>query len=424
MNKFSTHSRSSRPSSHGNYRRSRGSYGGSRGYQGRGANPIRGGNHFGSSRGRRASNGAGIHYSKFIQKAETVEGAVAFTPKHTFSDFAIDERLKKNIVKKGYETPTPVQDAAIPFALLGRDVVGLAETGTGKTGAFLIPLLDKILKHPNENVLIMAPTRELAVQIADEFRAFASGLPLHAALAVGGANINSQIRSLRQGAQFLIGTPGRIMDLMERREVNLAKCANVVLDEADRMLDMGFIESVRHILGTMPAKRHTLFFSATFPKEIERLIGDFLDQPVRISVKKQDTARNVEQDIVRVQVGKTKLDHLAELLKDRNFSKVLVFGRTKHGVEKLLKLLKQQGFSAESIHGNKSHGQRQRSLKLFKDEHVQILVATDVAARGLDIPKVSHVINYDVPRTYEDYVHRIGRTGRAGERGIALTFVE
>lgn len=422
MNNYSTHRSTGgrRSSSHASPHsrggsRPQGGYGG-RGYQSRGRTLY--------PRQPQRQRGVNIHFSKFIQKAEIAEDAVIFAPKHAFADFAIDERLKKNIIKKGYVTPTPIQDASIPLALMGRDVVGLAETGTGKTGAFLIPLLDKVLKNPHENVLIMAPTRELAVQIADEFRGFASGLPLHATLAVGGANINMQIRSLRQGSQFLIGTPGRIKDLMERKEVNLAKCANVVLDEADRMLDMGFIDIVREILGTMPAKRHTLFFSATFPREIERLIGDFLDTPERISVKTQDTSRNVEQDIVRVQAGKTKLDHLAELLKDRNFTKVLVFGRTKHGVEKLSKMLQQQGFSAESIHGNKSHGQRQRSLKLFKDEQVQILVATDVAARGLDIPKVSHVINYDVPGTYEDYVHRIGRTGRAGERGIALTFVE
>ncbi|MBI5456113.1 DEAD/DEAH box helicase [Candidatus Kaiserbacteria bacterium] len=368
--------------------------------------------------------GANIHYSKFIQKAETVEEATVFTPVHTFADFLIDERLKKNITKKGYVTPTPIQDAAIPLALQGRDVVGLAETGTGKTGAFLIPLLDKVLKNPGENVLIMAPTRELAVQIADEFKAFASGLPLHFALAIGGANINMQIRSLRQGAQFLIGTPGRIMDLMDRGEVNLAKCSNVVLDEADRMLDMGFIESMRKILGTMPAKRHTLFFSATLSRDIEKLIGDFLTEPERISVKTQDTSKHVDQDIVRIQSGRTKFEHLAELLRTGEFTKVLVFGRTKHGVEKLFKLLKAEGFKAESIHGNKSHGQRQRSLKLFKDEHVQVLVATDVAARGLDIPNVSHVINFDVPGSYEDYVHRIGRTGRAGQRGKALTFIE
>ncbi len=370
------------------------------------------------------NRGSSIHHSKFIQKAEVREESTPFVSKHTFSDFAIDERLKSNIAKKGYTTPTPIQDAAIPLALTGRDVVGLAETGTGKTGAFLIPLLDKVLKNPGQNVLILAPTRELAVQIADEFRMFAAGLPLYSALVIGGASMSSQIRSLRQGAQFLIGTPGRIMDLMERKEINLAKCSNVVLDEADRMLDMGFIDSVRDILGTMPKERHTLFFSATLSREIENLIHEFLNEPERISVKKQDTSRNVDQDIVRVLPGKTKIDHLAELLEDRDFTKVIVFGRTKHGVEKLSAALKQKGFNSESIHGNKSHNQRQRALKLFKDEKVHILVATDVAARGLDIPKVSHVINFDQPGSYEDYIHRIGRTGRAGQVGKALTFVE
>ncbi|TSC86590.1 MAG: putative DEAD/DEAH box helicase domain protein [Parcubacteria group bacterium Gr01-1014_8] len=379
-----------------------------------------------SGRTSQADRGRGAHipHSKFISKAVEPESVEVFVPKHTFANFAIDERLKKNIVKKGYTTPTPIQDAAIPLALHGRDVVGLAETGTGKTGAFLIPLIDKVLKNDSESVLIMAPTRELAVQIDEEFRGFASGLPLRSALVIGGANINSQIRSLRYGPQFVIGTPGRIMDLMGQNELRLAKCANVVLDEADRMLDMGFIESVKKILATMPAKRHTLFFSATLGREIEQLIGDFLTEPERISVKTQDTSKNVDQDIVRIQSGRTKLDHLSELLKDNNFTKVLVFGRTKHGVEKLSKLLKQTGFSVESIHGNKSHSQRQRALQLFKDEKVQVLVATDVAARGLDIPKVSHVINFDVPGTYDDYVHRIGRTGRAGERGKALTFIE
>lgn len=407
----------SRPSRAGSSHRS--SRGHSRGYGGGHSRMGRGGPHRATRQ-----RGDSIHYSKFIQKAEVVEEAIPFTPKHTFADFAIDGRLQANIVKKGYVTPTPVQDGAIPLALTGKDVVGLAETGTGKTGAFLIPLIDKVLKNDSESVLIMAPTRELAVQIEEEFRGFAAGLPLYAALVIGGANINSQIRAVRRGPHFIIGTPGRIMDLMDRNELRLGKCGNVVLDEADRMLDMGFIESVRKILGTMSKERQTLFFSATLSREIEKLIGDFLVEPVRISVKTQDTSKNVEQDIVRVQPGKTKLDHLSELLKDNDFTKVLVFGRTKHGVEKLSQHLQKLGFNADSIHGNKSHGQRQRSLKNFKDERVQILVATDVAARGLDIPKVSHVINFDVPGTYEDYVHRIGRTGRAGARGKALTFIE
>ncbi len=370
------------------------------------------------------SRGSNIHHSKFIKKAEPMSESAPFVPVHTFADFAIDERLKKNITKKGYVTPTPIQDAAIHVALTGRDVVGLAETGTGKTAGFLIPLLDKVLKNPGENVLIMAPTRELAVQIEDEFRTFTSGLPLRSALAVGGANINTQIRNLRSGVQFLIGTPGRIMDLMDRGEIRLAKCKNVVLDEADRMLDMGFIDSVRGILSEMSPERHTLFFSATLSREIEALIGEFLNNPERISVRKQETSQNVDQDVVRVAPGKTKFDQLDELLRSSELTKVLVFGRTKHGVEKLSKMLQQRGHDTESIHGNKSHSQRLRALQLFRDERIRVLVATDVAARGLDIPRVSHVINFDVPNTYEDYVHRIGRTGRAGQPGKALTFVD
>jgi ATP-dependent RNA helicase RhlE len=403
--------------------RSGGSFGGSRssgGYRG-GQGGSRGG---GRPQRGNAHRGQDIHYSKFIKKAESIAPEAPYEPKHTFADFQIDERLKANIIKKGYVTPTPIQDQSIPVALTGRDIVGLAETGTGKTAAFLIPLIDKVLKNPDEKVLIMAPTRELAVQIGDEFRGFVTGLGLHAVTAVGGANINQQIRDLRRGGQFLIGTPGRLMDLMERGELNLAKCSNVVLDEADRMLDMGFIDSMRRILGTMSPERHTLFFSATLSNDIEKLIHEFLNDPIRVSVKKHETSKNVDQDIVRVAPGKNKFDHLAEMLQDRDFSKVLVFGRTKHGVEKLYKALKSAGFAVESIHGNKTHGQRQRSLNLFKDERVNILVATDVAARGLDIPKVTHVINFDQPNSYEDYVHRIGRTGRAGQTGKALTFVD
>jgi ATP-dependent RNA helicase RhlE len=422
-------SQSRGPSSRGGYGRSQGGRGSSYGGRPQGSSyggRSQGGRSFGGGRPQRgnAHRGQDIHYSKFIRKAESVAPEAPYEPKHTFSDFQIDERLKANIIKKGYVTPTPIQDQSIPVALTGRDIVGLAETGTGKTAAFLIPLIDKVLKNPDEKVLIMAPTRELAVQIGDEFRGFVTGLGLHSVTAVGGANINQQIRDLRRGGQFLIGTPGRLMDLMERGELNLAKCSNVVLDEADRMLDMGFIVSMRFILAKMNPVRHTLFFSATLSNDIEKLIGEFLNDPVRVSVKKHETSKNVDQDIIRVAPGKTKFDHLAEMLQDREFTKVLVFGRTKHGVEKLYKALKQSGFAVESIHGNKTHGQRQRSLNLFKDERVNILVATDVAARGLDIPKVTHVINFDQPNSYDDYVHRIGRTGRAGETGKALTFVE
>jgi len=357
-----------------------------------------------------------------------------FVPEHAFSDFDINEHLKKNIVARRYASPTPIQDKIIPHVLLGQDVVGLAETGTGKTAAFLIPLIDKVMKQKGERILIMAPTRELAVQIEKELAGFARGLGFRGMVAVGGTNIGPQLSALKHAPAFVIGTPGRLKDLMERRALDLSGFGTVVLDEADRMLDMGFIDDMRFILGKMNKEpvspgatrggRHTLFFCATMSKDIERLIGDFLSSPVVISVKTRDTARNIDQDIVRIPRGKEKFEVLAELLQNRDFSKVLIFGRTKYGVERLAKDLSRRHISAESIHGNKTYNARIRALEAFKTGKVSALVATDVAARGLDIPAVSHVINYDLPSTYEDYIHRVGRTGRASLKGRALTFVQ
>lgn len=347
----------------------------------------------------------------------------AFVPQHSFTDFQIDEALKKNIVTKGYLTPTPIQDRAIPHALLGQDVVGIANTGTGKTAAFLIPLIHKVLNDRTQRVLIMVPTRELAVQIEEEYWGFAAHMRMGAVTCVGGANISRQIATLRRNPNFVIGTPGRLKDLMERRVLDLSRFATVVLDEADRMLDMGFIADMKFILSHMPESRQTLFFSATMSRDIEKLIGDFLNNPVSISVKTGDTAKSVDQDIVRT-AGKNKIDVLHDLLTQPDFSKVIVFGRTKHGVEKLSKMLAERGFRTESIHGNKTQGKRERALGAFKKNQIQVLVATDVAARGIDVNDVSHVINYDIPTTYDDYVHRIGRTGRAGKGGKALTFID
>lgn len=374
-------------------------------------------------RSARGHTGQYIHESRFINKADISDAPEVFVPEHTFNDFQVSEHLKKNIAAKGYETPTPVQDKAIVQVLAGRDIVALANTGTGKTAAFLIPLIDKVLRDRNQRVLIMVPTRELAIQVEDEFWGFAEYMRIGAVTCVGGANIRPQIATLRRNPNFVIGTPGRLKDLIERRALDLSEFQTVVLDEADRMLDMGFIHDMRQILSLMTEKRHTLFFSATLSPDIERLIGDFLDNPVRVSVKTGDTSKNVDQDIVRV-AGKNKIDVLHDLLSADTFEKVLVFGRTKHGVEKLSKILTERGIPSVSIHGNKSQNHRQKALGEFKQDKVKVLVATDVAARGLDIPKVSHVINYDVPGTYDDYVHRIGRTGRAGKKGKALTFVE
>lgn len=364
-----------------------------------------------------------IDPSRFINKAIITEEVEHFVPEHMFTDFAIGDALKRTIAAKGYTAPTPIQDRTIPHVLKGQDVVGIANTGTGKTAAFLIPLIDKVVKNPNEQVLVIVPTRELALQIEDEFKTLSRGLRLFSVCIVGGASVAPQLKSLRYKNHFVIGTPGRLKDLIERGNIRLRDFSTLVLDEADRMLDMGFVNDMRYVVKGMPTPRHTLFFSATITREVEGLINEFLTEPVRISVKTGDTSKNVEQDVVKLQ-GKHKLDVLQDLLIQKDFNKVIVFGRTKHGVEKLSKMLVERGIKAESIHGNKSHSQRQRALKSFKDNHVQVLVATDVAARGLDIDGVSHVINYDQPTTYDDYVHRIGRTGRGAKRGKALTFVD
>ncbi len=361
--------------------------------------------------------------SKFVNKAVITETMPVFKPEHAFKDFLIDEKLKTNIIKKGYVTPTPIQDRAIPHVLQGQDVVGIANTGTGKTAAFLIPLINKVLKDRNQKILIMVPTRELATQIDDELRGFSSMLSMFSVVCVGGASIGKQLGQLRRTNSFIIGTPGRLKDLLERKAINLSQFATVVLDEADRMLDMGFIHDMKLIMGKMPAVRQTLFFSATMSSDIQALIKDFLKSPVSISVKTGDTAKSVDQDIVRTN-GRNKIDVLKDLLSAPGFTKVLIFGKTKHGVEKLKNGLTALGFKAESIHGNKNQGQRQRALDSFKAGHLKALVATDVAARGIDVSDISHVINYDLPATYEDYIHRIGRTGRAGKKGKAITFIE
>ncbi len=360
----------------------------------------------------------------FVNKVVMTEEVQVFKPEHAFADFAIDSRLKQAVVTKGYVLPTPIQDRTIPHVLKGVDLVGIANTGTGKTAAFLLPLIHKVLLKPAEKIMIIVPTRELALQIDQEFKEFSRGLRLFSVCAVGGLPISRQIAFLRRAHNFVIGTPGRLKDLIERGVVKPATFRTIVLDEADRMLDMGFIGDMRYVMSLMPADRQTLFFSATLSPEIERLIGEFLNEPVRISVKTGDTSKNVEQDVVRLQNGRSKFDTLQDLLQGAEFSKVLIFGQTKHGVERLSQTLISRGFKAESIHGNKNHNKRQQALKLFKEGHVQILVATDVAARGLDIADVSHVINYELPMTYEDYVHRIGRTGRGNKRGKALTFIE
>ncbi|PIR57791.1 MAG: ATP-dependent helicase [Parcubacteria group bacterium CG10_big_fil_rev_8_21_14_0_10_38_31] len=365
----------------------------------------------------------GIDISKFVNRAVENEVSAPFVPEHLFKDFNIREELKKNILAKGYESPTPIQDKIIPHILNGSDVVGIANTGTGKTGAFLIPLINKVLMSHKENVLIVAPTRELAIQINQELKDFSRYLKIFSVCCVGGAHIGRQISELKRPHRFIIGTPGRIKDLNKRKLIDFSRFNTIVLDEADRMLDMGFIEDMRFMMSRLPKERHTLFFSATLSKDIEKLIAEFLNKPITVSVKTRDTASSVDQDIIRLKHGEDKIEVLHNLLTKPEFNKVLIFGKTKHGVEKLYATLAKRGLRVESIHGDKNHSKRQRALGLFKDNHAKILVATDVAARGLDIDGISHVINFDIPATYEDYVHRIGRTGRGNKKGKALTFV-
>lgn len=360
----------------------------------------------------------------FVNKAVPArKEANADVAKILFADLALDNSLKNAITKRGFVHSTDIQAKTIPHILEGKDVIGLANTGTGKTGAFLLPMINKIIKDPKQKLLVVVPTRELAIQIQEEFIAFTQGLRLQAVVAVGGTNIRPQIQRLRTRHNLVIGTPGRLKDLIDRKDLRLETFANVVLDEADRMLDMGFINDVKLLMSLLSKPRQTLLFSATLSREIEALVQQFLTNPIRVSIKLRETPDQVDQDIVRVGKNEDKIEVLRKLLVQSHFQKILIFTRTKRGAEKLSNVLFKMGFKAESIHGDKSHYQRQKSLQLFKNNRVEILVATDVAARGLDIPNVSHVINFDIPASYEDYIHRIGRTGRAGKTGTALTFI-
>ncbi len=437
MNKTTASSRrstsTSRPSRKSVFSRSgssssRGSYRGAgrpHGSHSRGGNTSRS-RHGGGNRGGRGGGGrkmATFNPAQFINKNPVDVKEEVYKAKNTFGTFGVNAKLVNTIDSMGLKIPSPIQDQIIPEILAGHDVIGIAETGTGKTAAFLIPLIEKTLKDHSRQTLILAPTRELAIQIDDEFKRLSKGFRLLSVVCVGGININPQIRALRRDNHFIIGTPGRVLDLIKRKHINQANTTTVVLDEADRMLDMGFIHDMRTILSSTPKDRETLFFSATMPKEAQKIVNDFLNNPVSISVKKKDVTNSIEQDVIRFD-NHSKFETLTNLLKSTEFKRVIIFGSMKHSVEKLSQMLSAKGIRAESIHGNKAHGQRQRALGNFEAGRVRVLVATDVAARGIHVDDVSHVINYDLPNTFEDYVHRIGRTGRGTKRGKALTFVQ
>ena len=353
-----------------------------------------------------------------------------------FSELGLAEPLQRALKDRNHTTPTPIQARAIPKLLAGHDMLGIAQTGTGKTGAFALPILHRLSQagrlakeRRNDNVrspraLILAPTRELAIQIGDEIRAYAKHLHLRQTVIVGGVSQRPQVAALSRGVDILIATPGRLLDLMNQRRARLDAVEVLVLDEADRMLDMGFIHDVRKIVAAVPKARQSLLFSATMPREVTRLSADMLSDPIRIEVTPQATpVERIEQSVHHVEAGR-KAGLLADLLSDPALSRVIVFSRTKHRANRIAQRLDRDGFGAEAIHGNKSQGARQRALKRFKSGDVRVLVATDIAARGIDVDGVSHVINFELPNEPESYVHRIGRTARAGAAGVALSFCD
>jgi ATP-dependent RNA helicase RhlE len=341
-----------------------------------------------------------------------------------FTEFKLDARLQAGIQRAGYSQATPIQVQAIPMALAGEDLIGTAQTGTGKTAAFVLPILHKLLKGPRgkTRVLIVTPTRELAEQIHETVRLFAAGTGLRSATVYGGVGASPQIKALRSGVDIVVACPGRLLDLVSQRAAKLDAIEILVLDEGDRMFDMGFLPDVKRILKLLPAQRQNMLFSATFPREVEELARQVLHNPKRVAVGISAPAHTVSHALFPVP-GASKTRLLLELLKRTDTNSVLVFTRTKHRAQKLARQVEQEGYKVTSLHGNRSQGQRQTALKGFKDGRYQVMIATDIAARGLDVENISHVINYDMPDTTDAYIHRIGRTGRAERLGDAFTLV-
>ena len=349
----------------------------------------------------------------------------------TFKELHLIEPIMKALSQEGYEKPTPIQAQSIPSVLRGRDLLGCAQTGTGKTAAFAIPILQRLSLESQQKgqrqpirSLILTPTRELAIQIDESFRAYGRHLPLRCAVIFGGVSQHAQTQKLKRGVDVLVATPGRLLDLMNQGFVDLRQLEVFVLDEADRMLDMGFVHDVKKVIAKLPRQRQTLFFSATMPSDIVKLADSILNEPLRVEVTPvSSTAESINQSVYFVDKSNKKalLNHL---LKDETIESALIFTRTKHGANKVTKDLSKAGITADAIHGNKSQNARQNALKNFKAKQTRVLVATDIAARGIDVDELSHVINFDIPNVPETYVHRIGRTGRAGASGVAYSFCD
>ena len=343
-----------------------------------------------------------------------------------YNSMPIHQQLKDALAIKGYVKPTEIQDRTLEALLDKKDVLGIAQTGTGKTGAFLIPIINQLIENnSNPFALVVVPTRELAIQVQQEFKSMTKGLKLFSACFIGGTNINKDLQILRRDSHLVIGTPGRILDLVNRKALDLRKLNTLILDEFDRMLDMGFVHDVKKILYGMQNRKHTLLFSATLNDKQNKLIKEILNRPVTVKISNgTSTGDNINQDIIKISSEDDKFGILLEMLNRTNFKKILVFEETKHRVNRLCAKLNKAGIKSDQIQGNKSQNARQKALGRFKKGEVKVLVATDVAARGIDISDITHVINYQVPESFDSYIHRIGRTGRAGKTGEAYTFVD
>ncbi len=385
-------------------------------------NSARQGNRRGGRSGGNKRGGEYIDPARFVAIAKPTQAA-DYQPQHKFNDFEVSPVIHQNLEAKGFVTPSPIQDQTIPLGLAGRDIIGIANTGTGKTAAFAIPVIDALIKRQNARALIVAPTRELAQQIEVECRSIGKSGGFSGAVLIGGAGMGPQLRDLRARPRMVIGTPGRIKDHLERGTLKLDNFNIVVLDEVDRMLDMGFLPDVSFILKQLAAERQSFFFSATMDSRVTSLIQNFSRDPETVSVKSGESSDHVHQDVIRYAGPHDKMDKLHDLLLQEAVEKVIVFDETQRSVERLSNELVSRGFKADAIHGGKTQGQRQRALESFKRSQTTILVATDVAARGIDVADITHVVNFSQPQSYQDYVHRIGRAGRAGRVGHALTFV-
>jgi len=376
------------------------------------------------NRGKRQQLVSTLDPNLFVKKAAPIT-EVRYESNRTIKDLPVDVNIKANLIAKGYLRPTEIQDKTIEAILNKNNLLGIAQTGTGKTGAFLIPIVHNLMGQKAAfQVLIVVPTRELAVQVEEEFNSIVDGLSMRGLCFIGGTSVGKDLAALRKPAHVVIGTPGRLVDLARQGALRLNQFNTLILDEFDRLLDMGFTRDIQFIVKAMANRKQTILFSATEEKNQQTLIRELLHQPVEVRVSTgKATGDHIEQEIVRVEPGETKMGVLLRMVRDKSFQKVIVFAETKHNVSTVRKTLHQSGIRVDEIHGNKSQNYRLKALNDFKSGKIQVLIATDVAARGLDISEVTHVINYQQPRDFDSYIHRIGRTGRAGKGGKAFTFI-